>query len=81
MPEQASAPHPDPLPIVKDDGEREQRRAAGTASAARIWAPLARFIEAEARIGDWAERRPATHALYEFGRFGIKQGWACLFGR
>src|SRR5882724_3069808 len=43
-------------------------------------APLARFIEAEARIGNWAERRPATHALYEFVRFGIKQGWACLFG-
>jgi len=55
--------------------------AAGEAgSAARIWAPLARFIEAEARIGGWAERRPATHALYEFVRFGIKQGWACLFG-
>jgi uncharacterized membrane protein YoaT (DUF817 family) len=50
------------------------------ASAARIWAPLAHFIEAEARIGDWAERRPATHALYEFVRFGIKQAWACLFG-
>ena len=49
-------------------------------SAARIWAPLARFIEAEARIGAWAEQRRATHALYEFVRFGIKQGWACLFG-
>ncbi len=22
----------------------------------------------------------STHALYEFVRFGIKQGWACLFG-
>src|SRR5882672_67920 len=51
-----------------------------TASAARIWAPLAGFIEAEAQLGDWAERRPATHALYELARFGIKQGWACLFG-
>ncbi|HJU32506.1 MAG TPA: DUF817 domain-containing protein [Hyphomicrobiaceae bacterium] len=49
-------------------------------SAARNWAPLVRFIEAEARIGDWAKRRPASHALYEFVRFGIKQGWACLFG-
>ena len=49
-------------------------------SAARIWAPLARFIEAETRIGDWAGRRPVTHALYEFVRFGIKQAWACLFG-
>ena len=55
-------------------------RPPRTDSAARIWAPLARFIEAEARIGDWAERRPATHALYELVRFGIKQGWACLFG-
>ncbi len=49
-------------------------------SAARIWAPLARFIDAEARIGEWAERRRTTHALYELVRFGIKQGWACLFG-
>jgi len=49
-------------------------------SAARTWAPLARFIEAEARIGEWAEQRPTTHALYELVRFGIKQGWACLFG-
>src|SRR6478752_10193541 len=50
------------------------------ASAAATWAPLARFIEAEARIGAWAEQRTGTHALYEFVRFGIKQGWACLFG-
>jgi uncharacterized membrane protein YoaT (DUF817 family) len=49
-------------------------------SAARIWAPLARFIEAEARIGAWAEQRRATLVLYEFVRFGLKQGWACLFG-
>ena len=25
-------------------------------------------------------RRPATAFLYEFVRFGLKQGWACLFG-
>ena len=25
-------------------------------------------------------RYPATAFLYEFGRFGIKQAWACLFG-
>jgi uncharacterized membrane protein YoaT (DUF817 family) len=49
-------------------------------SAARIWAPLARFIAVEARVGAWAERRGATLVLYEFIRFGIKQGWACLFG-
>src|SRR5262245_37262167 len=55
-------------------------RRSPSDSAARAWAPLARFIEAEARIGAWAERRPATLVLYEFTRFGIKQGWACLFG-
>jgi uncharacterized membrane protein YoaT (DUF817 family) len=49
-------------------------------SAAATWAPLARFIEAEARIGAWAEQRTGTHFVYEFVRFGIKQGWACLFG-
>jgi uncharacterized membrane protein YoaT (DUF817 family) len=52
----------------------------GPDSAARTWAPLARFIAAEARIGAWAEQRMATLVLYELIRFGIKQGWACLFG-
>lgn len=55
-------------------------RSQGPESAARTWAPLARFVEAEARIGTWAERRGATLVLYELTRFGIKQGWACLFG-
>jgi uncharacterized membrane protein YoaT (DUF817 family) len=59
--------------------QRQLRRDAPR-SAALTWAPLARFIEAEAQIGEWAERRPFTHALYEFIRFGLKQGWACLFG-
>jgi uncharacterized membrane protein YoaT (DUF817 family) len=49
-------------------------------SGARHWAPLARCIAAEARVGAWAARRRATLVLYEFVRFGIKQGWACLFG-
>jgi uncharacterized membrane protein YoaT (DUF817 family) len=49
-------------------------------SAARLYAPLARFIEAEARLGRWAEQRPWRTLLYEFLRFGVKQGWACLFG-
>jgi uncharacterized membrane protein YoaT (DUF817 family) len=49
-------------------------------SGARHWAPLARFIEAEARIGGWAGQRRSTLVLYEFVRFGLKQGWACLFG-
>jgi uncharacterized membrane protein YoaT (DUF817 family) len=56
------------------------QRLATTRSAARIWAPLSRFVETEARIGAWAERRTATAAVYEFIRFGVKQGWACLFG-
>jgi len=49
-------------------------------SAAANWAPLARFIDGEARIGRWAQRRKASAFAYEFIRFGIKQGWACLFG-
>jgi uncharacterized membrane protein YoaT (DUF817 family) len=51
-----------------------------TESAARLWAPLAQFIEIEAQIGAWAERRPSTLVVYELVRFGLKQGWACLFG-
>ncbi|HWB46348.1 MAG TPA: DUF817 domain-containing protein [Hyphomicrobiaceae bacterium] len=59
-----------------------QRRLRNSASSsgARHWAPLARFIEREARIGAWAAQRRATLVLYEFIRFGIKQAWACLFG-
>ena len=49
-------------------------------SAAAIWAPLARFIEGEARLGHWAGKRRASAFLYEFLRFGVKQAWACLFG-
>ena len=49
-------------------------------SAAATWAPLARFIAGEARLGHWAGKRRATTFIYEFLRFGVKQGWACLFG-
>ncbi len=50
-------------------------------SAARLWAPLARFIDWEARLGARAEAHgPAAHFAYEFVRFGVKQAWACLFG-
>jgi uncharacterized membrane protein YoaT (DUF817 family) len=50
-------------------------------SAARLWAPLSAFIEREAQLGAWAEARgPVTAGVYEFIRFGLKQGWACLFG-
>ena len=53
----------------------------GLDSAARNWPPIARFIASEARIGAAAQARgPAAVALYEFVRFGLKQGWACLFG-
>jgi uncharacterized membrane protein YoaT (DUF817 family) len=50
-------------------------------SAARLWSPIARFIDVEKRLGRWAEHRGRGSAFgYEFIRFGIKQGWACLFG-
>ena len=54
--------------------------APQTTSAAAQWAPLARFIAADARLGRWAAQRPATSFTYEFIRFGVKQAWACLFG-
>jgi uncharacterized membrane protein YoaT (DUF817 family) len=85
----ANQPSPEPLEGRATDGGRAAREAhhqdygaAGVQadSAAATWAPLARFIEAEARIGAWAEQRAGTHFFYEFVRFGIKQGWACLFG-
>src|SRR5258706_11540338 len=49
-------------------------------SAALLYGPLSRFIEAEARLGQWAGRRSWQSFIYEFCRFGVKQGWACLFG-
>jgi uncharacterized membrane protein YoaT (DUF817 family) len=59
---------------------RAPRPRRQTQSAARLWPPLAQFIETEAGIGAWAARRRSTLALYELVRFGLKQGWACLFG-
>ncbi len=44
------------------------------------WAPLRPFIAGEARLAARMARRRSTSALYEFLRFGVKQGWACLFG-
>jgi len=55
-------------------------RPATHPSAAAIWAPLRPFILAEARLGRFMARRRWTSAAYEFFRFGLKQGWACLFG-
>jgi uncharacterized membrane protein YoaT (DUF817 family) len=56
--------------------------ATGTipASAAAAWPPLRRFIVRERRLGRIMARRRLTAILYEFLRFGIKQGWPCLFG-
>lgn len=49
-------------------------------SGAAAWPILRKFIDTEARIAARMGRRPATGALYEFLRFGMKQAWACLFG-
>jgi uncharacterized membrane protein YoaT (DUF817 family) len=58
-----------------------EHRGAAHLSAAAGWAPLARLIARERRIACWAaETGPAALVAYEFIRFGIKQGWACLFG-
>jgi uncharacterized membrane protein YoaT (DUF817 family) len=49
-------------------------------SAAARWAALEPAIAWERRFGARMARRPVTAFAYEFLRFGIKQGWACLFG-
>jgi uncharacterized membrane protein YoaT (DUF817 family) len=52
-----------------------------TDSAASAWPPIARFIAAERRLSARAVRAgPVASGFYEFLRFGVKQGWACLFG-
>ena len=50
------------------------------AAGAAHWPALRWFIAGEARLAARMARRRATAALYEFLRFGVKQGWACLFG-
>jgi len=68
--------------------ERQRRQEpitpfeAGTeASAALQWRPIARFVDAETALGERASAAgPVQAAAYEFLRFGIKQGWACIFG-
>jgi uncharacterized membrane protein YoaT (DUF817 family) len=54
--------------------------ASERASAAGIWPPLRRFISGEQRLGRVMAQKRWTAWLYEFVRFGLKQGWACLFG-
>jgi uncharacterized membrane protein YoaT (DUF817 family) len=59
---------------------RAQAAPPAAVSAATSWPLLARFIAREEKLARWAEQRVATHVLYEFVRFGVKQAWACLFG-
>jgi uncharacterized membrane protein YoaT (DUF817 family) len=66
--------------MSRPDDNPDSRTVTLRPSAAGLWPPLRRFIAAEARIGRSMARRPSTAALYEFIRFGLKQGWACLFG-
>lgn len=59
----------------------QMRRSGDSTSAARLWAPLARFVAREQALGEWAEAQgTVAHFAYEFVRFGVKQAWACLFG-
>ncbi len=45
-------------------------------------APPARFVAYEAALGRRIHQRGKWSAwAYEFVRFGMKQAWACLFGR
>lgn len=54
---------------------------SGPESAARLWPPIERFIALDERIGvAFAARGAFASGCYEFLRFGIKEGWACLFG-
>lgn len=48
-------------------------------SAAEAYPQLARFIAWDEALGQRASKQAWTLALYEFVRFGVKQGWACLF--
>jgi uncharacterized membrane protein YoaT (DUF817 family) len=49
-------------------------------SGAGHWQSLHRFIAAERRFAAAMARRRSTRFAYEILRFGVKQGWACLFG-
>ena len=51
------------------------------ASSARQWPILAPLVAREAAFAASFTARSRAHlGLYEFVRFGIKEGWACLFG-
>ncbi len=57
------------------DGKRFPMR-----SAAALWRPLKGSVAWERHLALRASRHPFTAFLHEFCRFGVKQGWACLFG-
>ena len=49
--------------------------------ARRTWPLIARWSARDAAVAAWAEHRGGVVLFaYEFVRFGVKQGWACLFG-
>jgi len=60
--------------------QNDRRPSNESRSAAAIWPPLRPFIAAETRLAAAAAENTWTASLYEFFRFGVKQGWACLFG-
>lgn len=49
-------------------------------SAALAYPFLRRFRALDIKLGRWARQARWRTAVFEFVRFGIKQGWACLFG-
>ena len=67
------------LPVHHPPDQKPDTAKSET-SAAAIWPPLRRFIAGERRLGLLMARRRRTAWPYEFLRFGLKQGWACLFG-
>jgi uncharacterized membrane protein YoaT (DUF817 family) len=72
----AAVPHP----LSENPDIDLQQASARETSAAALWPPLRPFIARERRLGRFMARRRWTAWLYEFLRFGVKQGWACLFG-
>jgi uncharacterized membrane protein YoaT (DUF817 family) len=65
---------------IKTDMLLQKTRSIQSSSAG-IWPLTARFIAAEEGLSRrFQERGGLISGLYEFIRFGIKQGWACLFG-
>lgn len=63
-----------------DDQMRPPQRSIAQRSMAARYPALARFIKREAAIARRASASRLRLFAYEFIRFGIKQGWACLFG-